>query len=378
MGMKKLILITLAALPALAFSQDNKYAVEGTFGAYNKPAKVYLQHMVNEKKVIDSVILNNGKFEFKGSLEGNDPTFAYLLFNKTGGGPSYKDYKTLFLEKGTITVIGDTLMANAKVSGTKTNDDNARYNAALKPVNDAYDALEAKKKGATPEQQTSEAFAKENFKAEKAIELQETGTNKQFIKDNPDSYISLMALDNIAYNSDYSDIAPLWDGLSPALKASKGGKSFAERLPKMKAIAIGASAPEFAQADTAGKTVNLSSFRGKYVLIDFWASWCGPCRRENPNLVKAYNRFKGQSFTVLGVSLDKPGAKDKWLAAIHKDGLTWNHVSDLKFWDNQVAVQYAIRGIPQNFLIDPQGKIVAKNLFGDDLEDKLEELFGKI
>ncbi len=376
--MRKLILITLAALPALAFSQDSKYTVEGTFGTYNQPAKIYLQHQVNGEKVTDSVVLNKGKFEFKGNVDGNEPGAAYLLFNKTGGGPSFKDYKFFYLEKGTTVVSGDSLLSDAKVSGTKTNDDKAKYDAALKPVYDAYDALDAKKKAATPEQQNSEAFVKENFKAEKAIELQESGVNKQFIKDNPDSYVSLMALDAIAYNSDYTDIAPLWYGLSPAMKASKDGKSFAERLPKIKAIAIGATAPEFAQADTAGKTINLSSFRGKYLLVDFWASWCGPCRRENPNLVKAYNRFKGKNFTVLGVSLDKPGAKDKWLAAIHKDGLTWNHVSDLKFWDNQVAVQYAIRGIPQNFLIDPQGKIVAKNLFGDDLEDKLEELFGKI
>ena len=149
-------------------------------------------------------------------------------------------------------------------------------------------------------------------------------------------------------------------------------------MPKIKAIALGAVAPEFAEADTSGKMINLSSFRGKYVLIDFWASWCGPCRQENPNVVKAFNRYKGQKFTIIGVSLDQPNGKTKWLAAIHKDGLNWAQVSDLKYWDSKVADQYAVRGIPQNFLLDPDGKIVAKNLRGDDLEEKLEELFGKI
>jgi peroxiredoxin len=137
-------------------------------------------------------------------------------------------------------------------------------------------------------------------------------------------------------------------------------------------------APEFAQADTNGKTVSLSSFHGKYVLLDFWASWCGPCRAENPNVVKAYNNFKGKNFTILGVSLDRPGKKDAWLKAIHDDHLTWNHVSDLKFWDSETAKLYGIQAIPQNLLLDPSGKIIGKNLFGDDLEKKLAEIFGKI
>jgi thiol-disulfide isomerase/thioredoxin len=113
-------------------------------------------------------------------------------------------------------------------------------------------------------------------------------------------------------------------------------------------------------------------------LVDFWASWCGPCRRENPHVVKTFNLYKGKNFTILSVSLDRPGAKDKWLAAIHKDGLTWTHVSDLQFWKSKTAELYGIRAIPQNFLIDPDGKIVGKNLIGLDLSDKLAEIFGKI
>jgi peroxiredoxin len=130
----------------------------------------------------------------------------------------------------------------------------------------------------------------------------------------------------------------------------------------------------FVQNDTAGVPVTLESFRGKYVLIDFWASWCRPCRMENPNVVSAYNKFKAKNFTVLGVSLDR--TKADWMKAIKDDNLTWTHVSDLKFWSNQVAQQYKVQSIPQNFLIDPNGKIIAKNLRGGDLVNKLCEFLG--
>jgi len=375
--MKKFVLITLACLPLFVFAQDGKFTVQGTLGTYNAPAKVYIQYRVEKKVKTDSATLKNGSFQFSGTVAG-DPVYANLMFNAKGTGINYKDYKSIYLEKGTITINGTDSLSKARVAGTKANEDNTRYDAALKPINDAYDALEAKKKAATPEQQKSDAFDKENNKAEKEIEAQEAEINKQFIKDNPDSYISMVALEGYAYGADYVDIAPLFEGLSPAVKATKAGKEFAERLPKIKAIALGAIAPEFAEADTSGKVVSLSSFRGKYVLIDFWASWCGPCRAENPNVVKAFNRFKGRNFTIIGVSLDQPTGKEKWLKAIHKDGLNWTQVSDLKYWDSKTAALYAVRGIPQNFLLDHNGKIIAKNLRGNDLEEKLEELFGKI
>jgi peroxiredoxin len=375
--MKKIVLMALVCLPAFVFAQEGKYTVKGTLGTYNAPAKVYLRYRIEKKVKIDSVTLKNGNFQFTGTISG-DPVYANLMFNAKGTGMNYNDYKSIYLEKGTITITGAGLLGSAKVSGTKANEDNVRYDDALKPANDAYDALDVKKKAADTTQQKSESFQRENNKAEKAIEVQEAEASKKFIQENPDSYISLIKLDGYAYSADYVDIAPLFNGLSDNIKQTDAGKKFAERLPKLKAVALGAIAPEFAEADTSGKIIKLSSFRGKYVLIDFWASWCGPCREENPNVVKAFNHYKGQKFTIIGVSLDKPGARDKWLAAIHKDGLNWTQVSDLNFWDSKVAAQYAVRGIPQNFLLDPDGKIIAKNLRGDDLEDKLEELFGKI
>ena len=141
-----------------------------------------------------------------------------------------------------------------------------------------------------------------------------------------------------------------------------------------KALWVGKQAPEISLPDTEGKTVKLSSFRGKYVLVDFWASWCGPCRRKNPNVVEAYNRFRNKNFTVLGVSLDRPGQKDAWIKAIVDDNLNWTHVSDLKFWQSEVVPVYQVGSIPFNVLVDPEGKVVAENLRGNALEQKLQEV----
>lgn len=152
-------------------------------------------------------------------------------------------------------------------------------------------------------------------------------------------------------------------------QASAGGGGDEEN---MTAVKVGDVAPDFSLPDPSGKNIKLSSFRGKYVLVDFWASWCKPCRMENPNVVKAYQQYKNKNFTILGVSLDKK--KEAWVQAIQADGLSWNHVSDLKFWDSAVVPLFGINAIPTNFLLDPQGKIIAANLRGDALERKLQEV----
>lgn len=197
-----------------------------------------------------------------------------------------------------------------------------------------------------------------------------------FIKAHPDYLVSVEALrDAVGYLPDDIRIYDrLFDQLDKKVRASKDGIALRKTIDAFMAVRIGATAPLFQSTDTAGHTVNLKDFRGKYVLLDFWASWCGPCREENPNLVKAYEQFKDKNFTVLGISLDQPGKQAAWIKAIHDDGLVWAQVSDLQYWKSPVALLYSIRSIPQNFLLDPQGKIVAANLRGEALTQKLQAL----
>ena len=198
--------------------------------------------------------------------------------------------------------------------------------------------------------------------------------NKPFLLKHTTSPVALFALTQIwGGTDDASKFENLYNLLSPEVKGLSGAIKFAEKIEIDKKTAVGKMAPEFSQTDTAGHLVSLSYFKGKFVLLDFWASWCHPCREDNPNVVKIFNQYKEKGFTVLSVSLDSEDDKQKWLKAIADDGLTWTHVSDLKEWKNAVAMLYGINVIPYNFLIDPQGKIIARDVHGQELEQVVQK-----
>lgn len=197
---------------------------------------------------------------------------------------------------------------------------------------------------------------------------------KKFIDQKPASLASLAALQNLNPDNDYA----YYDKVITALEGIANGNEYFDALSAevkaMKTLAPGSPAPEISLPQPNGETLSLSDLKGSYVLIDFWASWCGPCRRENPNVKRVYEKYHDKGFEILGVSLDK--ARGAWLGAIEQDGLTWNHVSDLQYWQSAVVPVYQIQGIPMTVLVDKEGNIIAKNLRGEALEQKLAEIFG--
>jgi peroxiredoxin len=377
--MKKLLLLVMAALPSVLFAQEN-FVIKGKVGTVTTPAKVFLMYRQDANTITDSALVNNGNFDFKGQVK--DITFARLIMDYKGVSVQNLDRKSppdmivVYLVNGTTLVKSTDSLSKAKVTGTTVNEDNQKFTAYTKSITAANAALDAEYE-AMPKEKRDKAFNDYIDKKSDSISVKERALDSLYIQANPDSYMSLQALRGMGGPyPDYAQLEPEFVKLSPGLRASKAGITYQKYLDLLKTVAIGAAAPEFAQPDTNGKMLSLSSFKGKYVLLDFWASWCGPCRAENPNVVKAFNSYKGKNFTILSVSLDRPGKRDNWIKAINKDGLTWNHVSDLKFWDNDAAKLYGIQAIPQNFLIDPNGKIIGKDLFGDALEKKLGEIFG--
>ena len=383
----KRVLIGLILLPAFAIAQKGpeaplkKFTLSGE--VLNQPdslpiQQIFLSYRVGDDRKTDSLKPVNGKYSFTGAIA--EPTMARLsatFSKKESDKYTPSSSATVYLAPGSVMVTSVSKFDSITVKGSKPHDEYVKLTRSEKKYDDQMQAFY------TSYMDYRKAEDKTGMeRIEKSIDsldnVKREMVYKPYVEQNPTSPIAVYALRQYAgYIIDAGKAEPLYNKLTAAAKKTPSAIEFKKALETAKKTSIGRLAMNFTQNDTLDQPVSLASFRGKYVLIDFWASWCGPCRAENPNVVKTFQKYSPQNFTVLGVSLDRPGQKDKWLKAIHDDQLTWTQVSDLKFWDNDVAKLYGVQSIPQNFLLDPEGKIIGKDLRGEALDAALNKAMGE-
>jgi peroxiredoxin len=356
--MKKNI-IAIALILASPFVHAQSLNLQGKLTNVKDTATVSLIDGVSNKELVSGKSIA-GNFSLQTQLE-----FPSLLVLSIDG---ITQKIPVFVGNENVLVEGDVQnVAALNITGSVSHDVYKVYMNALNPKMMPYIT---NMQAASIEKNNAKKDSLNSAAATQSKEIIATfNTMSKANAGSPVTTLMLLQFSNI-FPEINENLASIYNDLAPSAK--KG--PFAEFIDKTIASStfgqIGSALPDFTQNDVNGKPFTLSSLKGKYVLVDFWASWCGPCRAENPNIVKAFNKFKSKKFTVLGVSLDQD--KPKWLEAIKKDGLAWSHVSDLKYWNNAVAAQFGIQSIPASFLIDPAGKIIARDLRGADLDKFLE------
>lgn len=346
--------------------------VKGQVGFPQKGDILITELQPSKEHPFEDTIQLKGNYTFKKTLRITEPGYYQINFYK-------KQYVNIILDTSTleVNVDGNDPRGFAEVKGSPDKDLIEKIQSIMRagyafPVvrglqNELEEASRGKDQLKLVEAQKQYQMALDTFVYSRATD---------FIKKQPPSLGLLTMMQNASLFDEDRYLAVYVDVADKFKKAGANyAKEFIDHVEKLKKLAIGQEAPEIALPDPEGKIVKLSSFRGKFILVDFWAKWCGPCRAENPNVVKAYNQFKDKGFDILSVSLDR--TKEDWVKAIQDDGLTWNHVSDLKFFDSQAAKDYNINAIPFSILIDPKGIIIAKNLRGVDLQKKLDEVLNK-
>lgn len=390
--MKKII--TLAALASVfaicvnaqkvAYNaKPGEVIIKGKIGTLSTPAEIWL-YMGDEKW--DSVPLKNGVFNYRKKTLL--PAYGAILLRYTPYDPQKGSlfdkatFVSVFFEDGTMHVKSpvDSLRNHAVITGSVIHDQHAKFWKKEGDIVRQQKAIAAEFNSATPEQlQSAEYIAAYELKTKVLAKRRDSLVAAQ-IKKYPNSLVSSMAFYSfLRQEPDSAAAASMLNLFSKEYLQSKPGEMMVSAVKELGKAAepvitinAGEQAPDFEQNDTTGTPMRLSSLKGKYVLIDFWASWCVPCRKVNPDLVKMYEKYRGDKFAIIGVSLDEN--KEKWIEAIHKDKLAWHHVSDLKGWQNDVAKRYGIEGIPQNLLLDPNGKVLFKNLSIEAIESELKKL----
>jgi len=364
---KKHVLLLLTAFASIFVdAQTGAFTVQGHMKDL-PDGEVYLAYGSFNTMKADTVVAKDGAFIFKGHVE--EPCYAMLFTH------DYRLKVDLFLDTGNITIKGNmNAIDETDVRGSRIVNEYAAYNSSIldsrRPVQKIYEAwMNAYQAGDSIK---SEQYKQRFMAARDSQSVAQAGAQLKFIQQHPGSYVSAWELMHRIDGHSLQQGIALYDKLSPAIQQSKQGKEIAERIALLSKVETGNVAPGFKQAGIDNKNVALADYKGRYVLLEFWASWCGPCRAEIPNLINEYHQFKSKGFDILSVSLDDD--KAKWKAAIEQHKMPWAQVSDLKGWKNEVARLYGINAVPANFLIDPNGRIIAQNLRGDLLGSTLREL----
>jgi peroxiredoxin len=362
--MKKIIFLFLLAPLALLAQKNPSFTIKGKLEGYSDGTAIRLVRN-GENADLATATLNKSVFELKGAVV--EPVLCFLFIDNE---PKPVE---IFVENKTISFSGDKSKPGVfTIDGSSAHKDFDQFVKEFIPLAQQLSSLAAVINNTMPGPGRDSLMS-----THKNMELAVQKSIDKMVEEKPKSVVTAFVLSaTYAFKEDPQQLEARFNKLDAAVKESESGKQISNTIADSKIGAIGSLATDFTQADTSGTLVSLSSFRGKYVLLDFWASWCGPCRQENPNVVENYKKFSPKNFTVLGVSLDRPGQKARWMEAIQEDNLTWTHVSDLQFWNNAAARLYRVQSIPQNYLLDPEGKIIAKNLRGPALEAKLCELLG--
>ena len=387
LSMLLLLIVGLNFTNAQSTNQKSNLTIKADLTSIQEPLeKIFLSYYNTTTKFRfnDSVDLHTAKTAIF-QLAIDEPILAQLRVipaksadtTKKVKPNSARNYLTVYLEPGNIGILAKDSLSNSVITGSKSHETYLGLKVKVTAYDPALKELYAKYSTARKNKDELAAAA-----IEKSIDsIDEQIKEKVYLpvikaSATKNSPVAIYALNQYAgYAINPVTAEPLFKQLGAVPKKLPAGKAFEDKIALAKKLEIGQYAIPFTQKDTSGNAFSLVSLKGKYVLIDFWASWCGPCRAENPNVVVAFNKYKEKGFTVLGISLDQPDAKDRWIKAIHDDGLTWNHVSDLKYWDNEVAKTYGIQAIPQNYLLDRDGKIIGKNLRGEELQKFLKNLF---
>lgn len=381
MNILKLATVLLVSLPVLLMAQESGFSIKGTAPKHFDGKKVYLDYTKDGFSVSDSASISNGQFSFRGNVE--EPMYVRMVFDPEGKGKvmvqDVGDRLYLYLGNEDYKFVIKDSLRTARISGSPLHDE---YSAYLKEIGGGFmDIIDgANKEFASVDKDAVDADEQYISIRRKYDSMFEVRREKEFAfaQNNPNSIFAIDALVDVANKRKLSEIEPVFLQLSKEVRQLTAARGLEARILADKSIKLGSNAPDFAQPDEDGKIVKLSDFKGRYVLIDFWASWCGPCRAENPNLLAAYNNYKDKGLNILAVSLDDSRGREAWLKAIEDDGMPWVHVADLKGWNNDAAILYGVRAVPQNYLIDPSGKIIAINLRGEKLHEELARVFGKI